>query len=92
MMSALPPKADMCGATRDVRFVPKADIRSPSYCPSDQDRLHFAAASSGPGNTAKGRPQNRPCQKTTRTTIIGSATPIRKTNAVGMRAMVKWTV
>jgi hypothetical protein len=25
-MSALPPKADMCGATRDVRFVPKADI------------------------------------------------------------------
>src|SRR5262252_647077 len=27
-MSALPPKADMCGATRDVRFGPKADIRS----------------------------------------------------------------
>ena len=26
-MSALPPKADMCGATRDVRFVPIADIR-----------------------------------------------------------------
>jgi hypothetical protein len=26
-MSALPPIADMCGATRDVRFVPKADIR-----------------------------------------------------------------
>ena len=25
-MSALPPKADMCGATRDVRFVPIADI------------------------------------------------------------------
>ena len=25
-MSALPPKADMCGATRDVRFVPEADI------------------------------------------------------------------
>jgi hypothetical protein len=24
-MSALPPKADMCGATRDVRFVPIAD-------------------------------------------------------------------
>ena len=22
VMSALPPKADMCGATRDVRFVP----------------------------------------------------------------------
>ncbi|MGB9056131.1 MAG: hypothetical protein WCC54_28065, partial [Pseudolabrys sp.] len=25
-MSALPPRADMCGATRDVRFVPIADI------------------------------------------------------------------
>src|SRR5262245_23507158 len=27
-MSALPPKADMCGATRDVRFGPRADINS----------------------------------------------------------------
>jgi hypothetical protein len=27
-MSALPPKADMCSATRDVCFGPKADIRS----------------------------------------------------------------
>ena len=26
-MSALPPKADMCGALADVRFVPIADIR-----------------------------------------------------------------
>jgi len=25
-MSALPPNADMCGATRDVRFGPIADI------------------------------------------------------------------
>src|SRR6187200_2499670 len=25
VMSALPPKADICGATRDVRFVPEAD-------------------------------------------------------------------
>jgi hypothetical protein len=25
-MFALPPKADMCSATRYVRFVPKADI------------------------------------------------------------------
>jgi hypothetical protein len=25
-MSALPPKADMCGATTDVRFGPEADI------------------------------------------------------------------
>ena len=26
-MSALPPKADMCDATKDVRFGPMADIR-----------------------------------------------------------------
>ena len=26
VMSALPPKADMCGATRDVCFVPIADM------------------------------------------------------------------
>ena len=26
VMSALPPKADMCGATTDVRFVPIADM------------------------------------------------------------------
>ena len=26
-MSAFPPKADMCDATSDVRFVPIADIR-----------------------------------------------------------------
>jgi hypothetical protein len=26
-MSALPPKADMCGATRDVRYGPIADIQ-----------------------------------------------------------------
>jgi hypothetical protein len=25
-MSAVPPKADMCGATRDFRFVPIADM------------------------------------------------------------------
>ena len=30
-MSALPPKADMCSAQADVRFVPKADI----------DHLHY---------------------------------------------------
>ena len=36
VMSALPPKADMCGATRDVRFVPIADMAT---C------RHFKAAS-----------------------------------------------
>ena len=37
IMSALPPKADMCGALGDVRFVPIADIapfiRSPRRRP-----------------------------------------------------------
>jgi len=31
-MSALPPKADMCGATKDVRSGPKADIRRKLIC------------------------------------------------------------
>jgi hypothetical protein len=35
VMSALPPEADMCGATRDVRFGPIADSRS------EQRRLLF---------------------------------------------------
>ena len=30
VMSALPPKADMCSAIRDIRFVPIADIRTSS--------------------------------------------------------------
>ena len=32
VICALPPKADMCGALADVRFVPKADIAA---CPRD---------------------------------------------------------
>ena len=31
VMSALPPKADMCGATRDVRYGPEADISHVSF-------------------------------------------------------------
>jgi hypothetical protein len=35
-MSALPPKADMCGATSNVRYGPKADIKCgvghPRFC------------------------------------------------------------
>ena len=34
-MSALPPIADMCAATSDVRFVPKADIAS--FIPSSAE-------------------------------------------------------
>ena len=37
-MSALPPKADMCGATRDVRFVPIADIRASEDHAFDSER------------------------------------------------------
>ena len=33
VMSALPLKADMCSATRHVRFVPKADIPHICRCP-----------------------------------------------------------
>jgi hypothetical protein len=33
-MSALPPKADMCGATSDVCFGPKADIAAYSITSS----------------------------------------------------------
>ena len=37
-MSALPPKADMCGATRDVRFVPIADISGFIRSPRRRER------------------------------------------------------
>ena len=43
-MSALPPKADMCGATRDVRLVPKADIEGISRCPLSANSGHRAAS------------------------------------------------
>ena len=38
VMSALHPKADVCGAKRDVRFVPIADIRKRT-CAIKKDRL-----------------------------------------------------
>ena len=38
-MSALPPKADMCGATRDVRYGPKADITELGF----HQRLDFTS-------------------------------------------------
>jgi hypothetical protein len=41
-MSALPPKADMCGATRDVRYGPKEDI-----APDKARRLHASIGSAG---------------------------------------------
>jgi len=48
VMSALPPKADMCGATTDVRFGPIADIRRPIRFRRRLSRLsvsaHFSSA------------------------------------------------
>src|SRR5262245_4108177 len=38
-MSAIPPKADMCGATRDVRFGPIADMRRTSFVELFDDRV-----------------------------------------------------
>ena len=38
VMSALPPKADMCGALAYVRFGPIADIRE-AICAKKKDRL-----------------------------------------------------
>jgi hypothetical protein len=38
VMSALPPKADMCGATRDVRFGPIAGMAAPSITSSARNR------------------------------------------------------
>ena len=43
-MSALPPKADMCGAKRDVRFVPIADIAPPYGPPRFEPRLQCQIA------------------------------------------------
>jgi hypothetical protein len=42
-MSALPPKADMCGALVHVRFGPKADIglTSDEYSDARQDNRDF---------------------------------------------------
>ena len=41
VMSALPPKADMCGALADVRFVPKADIRSYDHLIGETEQLEW---------------------------------------------------
>ena len=45
VMSALPPKADMCGATSDVRFVPEADIPG-CYLPGEITLLATSYSSS----------------------------------------------
>ena len=42
-MSALPPLADMCGAARDVRFGPKADIRQVTRSPRRRNFAPIAA-------------------------------------------------
>ena len=47
-MSALPPKADMCSALGDVRFVPIADM-SPSEPENASPSCHAISFSSFPG-------------------------------------------
>jgi hypothetical protein len=42
-MSALPPKADMCGATSDVRFGPKADSCTAAHITEALSRGQFRA-------------------------------------------------
>jgi len=52
-MSALPPKADVCGATSDVRFGPKADITTHSSLVSATEiALIAGAANTTAGNIA----------------------------------------
>src|SRR5262245_20660612 len=46
-MSALPPKADMCGAIRDVRFGPIADIGASD---AKIDRLRHCRCTDAPGH------------------------------------------
>ena len=71
VMSALHPIADMCGATRYVRFVPKADISeqapklsylffvgraaSPRTCRRCQDHLHYRTTWQACSGNAGGR-------------------------------------
>ena len=46
VVSALPPKADMCSANSDVRFVPIADISQSFNCKQkDQLRTQVSRAS-----------------------------------------------
>ena len=53
LMSALHPKADMCGAQADVRFVPKADIIAHSSLVSAAEiALIAGAANTTAGNIA----------------------------------------
>ena len=52
-MSALPPKADMCGAVAHVRFGPKADITGSPACLALMVRNLGLVASHDAGETPK---------------------------------------
>ena len=45
VMSSLPPKADMCGAAKDVRFTPNSDRKSGHRATSDE---HSSARQNNP--------------------------------------------
>jgi len=51
VMSALPPKADMCGANRNVRFGPKADMCNAIYNALAHVRSILQTQTSGSANT-----------------------------------------
>ena len=53
VMSALPPIADMCGATRDVRFVPKADMTDLSRNSMIDQNRNLAVRENLDGHTAE---------------------------------------
>ena len=68
-MSALPPKADMCGATRHVRYVPIADIGAPSQI--------FADTAESTLYAVKGRLMPLSLNSPTGSTLIASSTAIK---------------
>src|SRR5262245_5754125 len=76
-MSALPPKADMCGATRDVCFGPQADLCSarrhvrftpesghvqcPNACPLWASSRLVQSSNPGAGNCGVTHPESPHC-------------------------------
>ena len=55
-MSALPPKADMCSATADVRFVPIADMNSPRLMPDGRKEPQRKAGAPVRQRLVRGKP------------------------------------
>jgi hypothetical protein len=58
VMSALPPKADIGTQSRNVRFVPKADIVPPSTPPKLRRRKSFSCEALAVNKKADGQRRN----------------------------------